>query len=122
MTRIAIPSDDRTTVAAHFGRTAGFLVFHFEDDRMRSEYRPIGATPREVCCGAEGQSRHERIVETIRDCDVVIAGGMGGGMMTALRDAGIEVALSTVDDARKAAEMLVADILPAATGSGCCTH
>ena len=41
-------------------------------------------------------------------------------MLSALYDAGIEVAISTVADARQAAEMLVNDILPASSGSGCC--
>ena len=122
MTKIAIPSDDRKTIADHFGRTAGFLVFHYADDEMQSEYRSIAAGPQDECCGNDGESRHHRIVDVIRDCDVVIAGGMGGGMMTALRDAGIEVALSTARDARAAAEMFVVDILPQSTGSGCCTH
>jgi predicted Fe-Mo cluster-binding NifX family protein len=120
-TKIAIPSDDRQTIAPHFGRTAGFLVFDYDGSVFTSAYRALSDQPAEGCCGSEGVSRHERIVAAIRDCDVVIAGGMGGGMMSALYEAGIEVAISTVEDARKAAEMLVADILPAASGSGCCT-
>ncbi len=122
MTRIAIPSDDQQTIAAHFGKTAGFLVFHYDGEALTSEYRRIAEAPREECCGADGASRHDRIVSTLHDCDVVIAGGMGGGMMSALYDAGIDIALSNVPDARQAAEMLIADILPASTGSGCCTH
>lgn len=113
MTRIAIPSDDRQTVAQHFGRAAGFLVFQYDGGALTSNYRPL----------TEGMAHdHERIVDAIRDCDVVIAGGMGGGMMSALYAAGIEVAISTVEDARKAAEMLVDDILPVSSGSGCCTN
>lgn len=113
MTRIAIPSDDRRTVAQHFGRAAGFLVFEYDGGALTSEYRPL----------TEGTAHdHERIVDVLRDCDVVIAGGMGGGMMSALYDAGIEVAISTVTEARKAAQMLVEDILPVSSGSGCCTN
>ena len=122
MTKIAIPSDDRQTIAAHFGRTSGFLVFDYDGADLTSAYRTIAEAPAAGCCGSDGESRHERLVATIHDCDVVIAGGMGGGMMSALYAAGIEVAISTVSDARKAAEMLVADILPAASGSGCCTN
>jgi len=112
-TRIAIPSDDRRTIAPHFGRASGFLVFDYDGTGITGGYRPL----------PEGSAHdHERIVDTIRDCDVVIAGGMGGGMMSALYRAGIEVAISTVADARKAAEMLVDDILPVSSGSGCCTN
>jgi predicted Fe-Mo cluster-binding NifX family protein len=122
MTRIAVPSDDRQTINPHFGRTAGFLVFNHEGDALTSEYRGVQeSSPEEVCCGGGGASHHELIVRTIRDCDVVIAGGMGGPMMSALYDAGIEVALSSVANARSAVEMFVNDILPASTGSGCCT-
>jgi hypothetical protein len=60
------------------------------------------------------------ILILIRDCDVVVAGGMGRGMLSALYQAGIEVAMSSVANARNAAEMLIADILPASSGSGCC--
>ena len=120
MTKIAIPSDDRSTVSPHFGRTSGFLVFTWDGDQLASDYRAIAAAPQERCCGSEEESRHERIVNAIRDCDVVIAGGMGGGMLAALYEAGIEVAMSTVGNARDAAEMLIADILPASSGSGCC--
>jgi predicted Fe-Mo cluster-binding NifX family protein len=120
MTRIAIPSDDRSTVSPHFGRTSGFLVFTWNGAELSSDYRAIAATPRESCCGSEGESRHESILNAIRDCDVVIAGGMGGGMLAALYEAGIEVAMSSVLNARDAAEMLIADVLPASSGSGCC--
>ena len=120
MTRIAIPSDDHHTIAPHFGRTSGFLVFEYDGTSLSSAYRPIAEGASAECCGSDGGSRHERIVAAIRDCDVVIAGGMGGGMLSALYDAGIEVAISTVADARQAAEMLVNDILPASSGSGCC--
>jgi predicted Fe-Mo cluster-binding NifX family protein len=122
MTRIAIPSDDRQTIAAHFGRTSGFLVFEYDGSELRSDYRAVGGQAADSCCGEDGQSRHQRIVAAIRDCDVVIAGGMGGGMMSALYEAGIEVAISTVADARKAAEMLISDLLPASSGSGCCVN
>ena len=121
MTRIAIPSNDRLTINPHFGRTAGFLVFDYDGSEITSEYRAVEeSTAEEICCGGGGASHHELIVRSIRDCDVVIAGGMGSGMMRTLYDAGIEVALSTVTDARSAVEMLVHDILPASTGSGCC--
>lgn len=122
MTRIAVPSNDQQTINPHFGRTAGFLVFNYDEGKLTSEYRGVEeSSPEEICCGGGGASHHELIVRSIRDCDVVIAGGMGSGMMSALYDAGIEVALSSVADARSAVDMFVHDILPASTQSGCCT-
>lgn len=116
-TKIAVPSDDRATVAQHLGRSAGFLVFHYDGRDMISEYRPLPAS-----ADGDGGARHERILSAIRDCDVVVAGGMGEPMLAALYSAGVDVVLSTVSDARKAAEMLVSDLLPQYTGSGCCQH
>lgn len=122
MIKIAIPSDDRQTINPHFGRTAGFLVFSHDDGVLTSEYRGVQeSSPEEICCGGGGAPRHELLVRAIRDCDVVIAGGMGGPMMSALYAAGIEVALSSVADARSAVNMFVSDILPASSASGCCT-
>ena len=122
MTRIAIPSDDRHHVAEHFGHAAGFLVFRYDGGELASEYREVGPPPPGSGGGGDEMTRHQRVLAVIRDCDVVIAASVGGGMLSALYDAGIEVALSTVGEARKAAEMLVNDILPASTGSGCCSN
>ena len=122
MTKIAIPSDDRTTMAPHFGRTAGFLVFHHDSNGMTSEYRPVAEGPQSGCCGGDGPSRHERILSALGDCDVVIASGMGDHMLGALYGLGVEVVFSSVTDARQAAEMLVSDLLPVQSGSGCCQH
>ena len=120
-TKIAVPSDDRATVAQHFGRSAGFLVFHYDGRDMISEYRSLPVAP-SGDCGSDGGGRHQRILDAIRDCDVVVAGGMGEPMLAALYSAGVDVVLSTVSDARKAAEMLVSDLLPQYSGSGCCQH
>jgi predicted Fe-Mo cluster-binding NifX family protein len=120
MTRIAIPSDDRQTIAPHFGRASGFLIYSYDGSALTSEYRPLGEVAQPGCCESGDQSRHERMVAALRDCDVIIAAGMGRGMMSALYEAGIEVALSSLTNAHHAADLLVADILPHSTGSGCC--
>ena len=39
--KIAIASDDRKTISAHFGRTLGFVVFEIEGkEKKAQEYRP----------------------------------------------------------------------------------
>ncbi len=57
MKKIAVPSDDGTLIAAHFGRCAFFLVFETEDGRaVRKEVRANGQGGGEPgqCHGAEG--------------------------------------------------------------------
>jgi predicted Fe-Mo cluster-binding NifX family protein len=72
--KVAVASDDKETISHHFGRALGFVVFPVSGGkRGPSEYREnIGKSTGEC-----GSCDHGRMIENIKDCDVVISYGMG---------------------------------------------
>jgi|GEM_PF-4082093 len=81
--KIAIPSDDRETIARHFGRVAGFEVIEVEDDSITSrEYRENQFSGHS---NGNHADKHASILDTISDCDVVISNGMGHPMFAHLQ-------------------------------------
>jgi predicted Fe-Mo cluster-binding NifX family protein len=72
--KIAVASDDKTSISEHFGRACGFMVFEIQNDSIISqEYREnIGKSTGE-CHSCD----HETMIANIKDCAVVISYGMG---------------------------------------------
>jgi predicted Fe-Mo cluster-binding NifX family protein len=115
--KIACVTDDGQTICAHFGRAGYYLVATVEDGQvvekeMREKFghRHVMAQPQEAgehthqhAEGAHGtdpaaQDRHRRMAESISDCQVLIAGGMGAGAFASMQAAGIEVVVSDIED------------------------
>ncbi|EFO81557.1 hypothetical protein OSCT_0573 [Oscillochloris trichoides DG-6] len=92
--KIALVSDNGTTISRHFGRARHYVVVTVEEGReVAREVRS-----KEDCHShghdhshdhSHSDPRHDAILDAIRDCQVVIAGGMGAGMDQRLRSAGI---------------------------------
>ena len=127
MKKIAVPSDDGTLIAAHFGRCAFFLVFETEDGRaVRKEVRANGQGGGEPgqCHGAEGHDHahghnHATMADTLYDCEAILCGGMGWRAADALKACGIEpLMVQTNLPAQEAVEAWLAGSL--ATGKGFC--
>ena len=96
----------------HFGRTETFKVYEVEDGRIVSS---------EVI-GADGVG-HGALAGLLadRDIQVLICGGLGGGAMSALSEAGIEVCAGASGDADEAVEAyLRGDLVN--TGANCDHH
>ncbi|MFH1014266.1 MAG: NifB/NifX family molybdenum-iron cluster-binding protein [Thermoplasmatota archaeon] len=72
--KIAIASDDKITISEHFGKALGFMVFEVDGKViLKQEYREnIGKSTGEC-----HSCNHETMINTIKDCDVVISCGMG---------------------------------------------
>jgi len=104
--KVAVISDDTRTVSAHFGRAEYFLVYEIQDDTVKGkEMRPkpshqhsstitqlqngTDKTPKET-------SFHDSMLASVRDCEVVIAGGMGYGMYSTMTQAGIKVFITDI--------------------------
>jgi predicted Fe-Mo cluster-binding NifX family protein len=108
--KIGIASNDHRSIAQHFGRTKGFVIAELIDGTIKSkDYRENvfthhlqqGEHQHE---GGHGHS-HEGILAALKDCDVVIARGMGRRIYEDLRGANIESLITdipTVDDALSA--------------------
>jgi predicted Fe-Mo cluster-binding NifX family protein len=115
--KIAVVSDDGETVSQHFGRAQQYVVATVENGRiekreirdklghMHFEGQHGHEEDREHHHGPEAEHRHGLMIEPIADCEVLIAGGMGGGAYEAIRSQGIRPVLTDVkliDDAVRA--------------------
>lgn len=101
--KIAFPSENGTSIAAHFGHSACFLVLSVENEKVvRSEVRNAGEKaarhkhPHEQnegdsCqCLTKTVPGHQDQLSLLRDCEVVICLGIGPRAVEALRAAGIK--------------------------------
>jgi predicted Fe-Mo cluster-binding NifX family protein len=121
--KIAIPSDEGTYLSQHFGRTLGFTIFEVSNGQIiNQEYRPnnftghsLGQHQEHQHHGADhddhAQHSHNRILNALNDCEVVIAGGMGRRLVDDLTYAGKKIYITTIPETRKAVEMFLEDKL-----------
>jgi predicted Fe-Mo cluster-binding NifX family protein len=101
--KIALATLNGNTITAHFGRTKAFVVIDLDDGvEVSRELREVGASD----CGnhqvAGQHGRHHDLVDAVRDCDVVVGGGMGFPIQERLQEAGLEVVLTgtrSIDEA-----------------------
>jgi predicted Fe-Mo cluster-binding NifX family protein len=115
--KIAIVSDDGETISQHFGRAQQYVVVTVEDGHiekretrdkfghMHFEGEQGHEEDRDHHHGPEAEHRHGQMIEPIADCEVLLAGGMGGGAMQSLLASNIRPILTdikSVDDAVKA--------------------
>ena len=93
--KIAVASDDGSTIARHFGRSACFIIFEIEDGKAKGrEVRTntFTAHARGECTGdhlahAHG---HATILEALHDCQAVLCHGMGWRAAEDLKARGIQ--------------------------------
>jgi predicted Fe-Mo cluster-binding NifX family protein len=99
--KIAVASDDRATIASHFGRCRWFLVYEARDGQVAEiEARPNDQAGNAAESGhQEGHHAHDhgRFAELLGDCAGLVTGGIGPGAVAALEGAGISVATCPVD-------------------------
>jgi predicted Fe-Mo cluster-binding NifX family protein len=103
--KIAIVSDDEKTIASHFGRTRGFVIFDIEGKEVKNqEYRLNTFTghARGLENSDHNLDRHAPILEALKDCKVVISHGMGMRIYNDLKNTGIEVFITDMTDIKQA--------------------
>ncbi len=83
MSKIAIPTNGEL-VDAHFGKAAGFTVFEIEGKEARFV---------ELLSAAGLQHQHEGLASMFKrnGVEVLVCGGIGGGMINGLKAIGLEV-------------------------------
>jgi len=126
--KIAVASGDGNTLAYHFGRSRYFLVFNVLDGQITGpEARANGCiASAQGECGHEPHDHHahshDALVTALRDCRVVLAGGMGRRAAMDLQPNGIEpMAVSLSGPALEAVKAyLSGSIQP--LGAWCCGH
>ncbi len=114
--KIAVVSEDEVNISQHFGRAPYYVVLTVEGaEIVDSETRPKAghhtfaaqghhrlARGERHGCDAGSQPKHQRMAETIADCDVLIVGGMGQGAHESLKGYGIRPIITDVGDIREA--------------------
>lgn len=120
--KIAFASDDERTIAAHFGRARGFLLFELDNGKVTSrEYRLNTFTGH--ARGMEGADhaidRHGPILAALKDCRAVISHGMGQRIYQDLCQAGIEAIITDESDIDKALERYLKGSLEDRPELGC---
>jgi predicted Fe-Mo cluster-binding NifX family protein len=109
--KIAIVTDDGTTVSKHFGRAKNFLVITIDNgividrsmrEKMNHDHFTHGEH-QEHGHGEDGTSesshqKHTGMVQIISDCEVLISGGMGRGAYMSLQQLNIRPIVTDLDE------------------------
>jgi predicted Fe-Mo cluster-binding NifX family protein len=116
--KIAVVSDDGTTISQHFGRATLYIVFTVENGKVTNKEQREKMGHRHFASseshemhegkhgyGAEAQSRHGMMADAIRDCQVLIAGGMGMGAYEGMKSFNIEPIVTDISDAAEAVRL-----------------
>jgi predicted Fe-Mo cluster-binding NifX family protein len=117
--KIAVVTDDHQTISAHFGRAIFYEVFTISDGKVtHQEARPKPAHDQFANeshnepgyahgLGPAAEGRHARMLEPIRDCQVLLARGMGQGAHDNLTRAGIQPILTDIHEIERAVKAYI---------------
>ncbi|MGA2505402.1 MAG: NifB/NifX family molybdenum-iron cluster-binding protein [Anaerolineales bacterium] len=112
--KIAVVSDDHSTICAHFGRAVYYEVFNISDGKVtghetlpkashdRSANEPYADPGFAHGQGSAEENLHTRMFAPILDCQVLLAGGMGKGAYNGLKQAGVRPVLTDMRDIEQA--------------------
>ncbi len=108
MTKIAITTDDGETISSHFGQAKYFQIITLDGNRKTASEMREKATHQH----GQGHDHDEpgavhpgqAMVETIRDCQVLITGGMGEPALNRAHSVGLQVILTGEKHIEKAVE------------------
>jgi len=111
MVKIAIITEDGVHVSKHFGRAPHYMVVEIEGNTVKGKrlVPKVGHSQfqgmheerhEEPHLGSE--SKHATMSEPIKDCVVLICGGMGMGAYQSLLLRGIRPIITEVDDINQA--------------------
>lgn len=115
MMKVAIATDDKETISPHFARARYYLVYEIEGGIVkRREVR----TKVSLDAGMRGHhgghhpppemaSMHEAMLSNVRDCEALIAGGMGRPMYEAIERASIRPFITQKQRAVEAVQFFI---------------
>ena len=120
--KIAVVTDDHKTISAHFGRAQYYVVFTVEDNKVikqeiREKANHSQFSGERHHHGEHGDShgmdpgsqrRHGLMMDTIQDCEVLLARGMGQGAHINLTERGIKPVLTDIQDIQEALDAYLA--------------
>jgi predicted Fe-Mo cluster-binding NifX family protein len=104
--KIAIASMDGKTISSHFGKSPYFLIYEIAGNVIKGQSRIDNTFTHHFRKNKEsgnahsehGHHDHSMLVEGLKDCQVVIAGGMGEGAYQDLTTHGFEVFIADEPD------------------------
>ncbi len=112
--KIAVVTDNQTTISQHFGRAHYYLVFTVEDGQVvqqelrdklghdqfqheeHSHHDHDHGHQQGHGFGQHSQDKHSRMMANLTDCQVLLAGGMGMGAHANLEAIGVRPILTSV--------------------------
>jgi len=117
--KIAAISDDGVTISQHFGRAPLYVVITVEDGKIANKetrdktghhtfaarQHPDLAPGERHGYDAGSHTRHASMAETIADCQVLIAGGMGWGAYEAMQSYNIKALVTDVKNIDEAVQL-----------------
>jgi predicted Fe-Mo cluster-binding NifX family protein len=118
--KIAAVSEDGVTISQHFGRAPYYIVLTIEDGKIiaREQREKMGhshfagehheehgheSDPRGHGFAPAEQDRHFLMAEAIRDCQMLLARGMGAGAYYSMEQAGIRPVITDIANIDEAA-------------------
>ena len=123
--KIAVITEDGNTISQHFGRAPLYVVVTTEDGKIvnkeaRSKaghhtfaaHHPESESEERHGYGAGAQSQHASMAETIADCQVLLAGGMGWGAYESMQARNIETIVTDIGGIDEAVNLYIAGKLP----------
>ncbi|MDG6910615.1 MAG: dinitrogenase iron-molybdenum cofactor biosynthesis protein [Nitrososphaerota archaeon] len=111
--KLAVVTDDMETISPHFGRAAHYLVYDVEGGavRGRESREKVGHGPGGHHHGGaapqEAANLHNAMLANVKDCEVMIAAGMGRPMYEKLREAGMSVYITRIRGADEAVRAFI---------------
>lgn len=119
--KIAIASDDGKMIAAHFGRTKGFVIFEVEETKIvsRTYIENTFTAHAQGLHHMAHEDKHKRILSALRDVDTVISRGMGRRIYEDLRAAGIKPLIVEEDETDTAIHLYLKNNLQDNPDKGC---
>jgi predicted Fe-Mo cluster-binding NifX family protein len=119
--KIAVVSDDGTTISQHFGRAPLYVVVTVEDGkivsremRAKAGHHTFAAHPSpDLAPGARhgydagSQVRHSSMAEIISDCQALLVGGMGWGAYESMQSYNIEPVVTDVNSIDEAVQLYI---------------
>ncbi len=104
--RVAFPTEDGKTISAHLGRAPFYLIAEYEDGQaprfeQREKAYHDGERQHE---GQSHMSHAQAMFQAIRDCQVLISGGMGQPAYEQAIQQGLQVILTGEKDIAAALE------------------
>jgi predicted Fe-Mo cluster-binding NifX family protein len=127
--RIAVASDDGTSIAAHTGRCDGFVIFEIDRGQAsQQEYRPNSFTAHARGQCHEGHPHSEQadhhshvpLLSAIGDCCALVTRGLGPRLVADLASIGIDAYVCTVPSVDQAVQQYAEGRLPRIEGGGAC--